>query len=333
MNSVLPHDGTGVFVMHTRPHKELQMELFANYLESIAWEDVIITTVKVLLILLLFWAASLIAKLSLRRLEQRLVNHAQDSREAGEAAKRAETLVGLLRQGVLIVLWVLAVLVVLRQLGVEVGPILASAGVLGLAVGFGAQNLVRDVISGFFLILEDQVRVGDVAIVNGTGGLVEKINFRTLVLRDLSGTVHVIPNGAVSSMSNMTKEWSAYVFDIGVAYKEDVDRVMAVMRSVGDEMRNDETFGPMMLEELEVFGLDQFGDSAVVIKGRLKTLPIKQWDVGREFKRRLKYAFDREDIEIPFPHRSLYFGEASAPFLARMLGPREAETDERSAAG
>jgi small conductance mechanosensitive channel len=299
------------------------MDILSEFIETIAWEDVIVTTVKVLAILLLFWATSFLARLALRRLEQRLINHAEDSREAGEAAKRAETLVGLLRQGVLILLWTLAVLVVLLQLGVEVGPILASAGVLGLAVGFGAQNLVRDVISGFFMILEDQVRVGDVAIVNGTGGLVEKINFRTLVLRDLSGTVHVIPNGGVDSLSNMTKEWSAYVFDIGVAYKEDVDRVMAVMRSVGEEMRADERFGPLMLEDLELFGLDQFGDSAVVIKGRLKTLPIKQWEVGREFKRRVKYAFDREGIEIPFPHRSLYFGEASAPFLASLLGPRE----------
>jgi len=300
------------------------MELISQYLEGIAWEDVILTVVKVLLVLLLFWVASLIARLALRRLEQRLVDSAADSREAGETVKRAETLVGLLRQGVLIILWTLAVLMVLRQIGVEVGPILASAGVLGLAVGFGAQNLVRDVISGFFIILEDQVRVGDVAIVNGTGGLVEKINFRTLVLRDLSGTVHVFPNGAITSVANMTKEWSAYVFDIGVAYKEDVDRVIAVMRGVGEEMRSDPTFGPLMVADLEIFGLDQFADSAVVIKGRLKTLPIKQWDVGREFKRRIKYAFDREGIEIPFPHRSLYFGEASGPFLAQMMGPREA---------
>lgn len=299
------------------------MELLTQYLESIAWEDVLLGTLKVLLILLVFWAASFVAKLALKRLEKRLISNAQDSREASESAKRAGTLVSLLRQGVLIVLWLLAVLVVLRQIGVEVGPILASAGVVGLAVGFGAQNLVRDVISGFFLILEDQVRVGDVAIVNGTGGLVEKINFRTLVLRDLSGTVHIIPNGAVDSMSNMTKEWSAYVFDIGVAYKEDVDRVMGVMRQVGAEMRDDPDFGPLILQDMELFGVDQFGDSAVVIKGRLRTIPIKQWDVGREFKRRIKYAFDRAGIEIPFPHRSLYFGEASAPFLAQMLGPRE----------
>jgi len=300
------------------------MELLTRYIENIAWDDVLITTTKVLVILILFWVVSLIAKLALNRLEQRLVANEQDSKVAGESAKRAETLVGLLRQGILIVLWALAVLVVLQQVGVQVGPILASAGVLGLAVGFGAQNLVRDVISGFFIILEDQVRVGDVAVINGTGGLVEKINFRTLVLRDLSGVVHVFPNGAIDTLSNMTKQWSAYVFDIGVAYKEDVDRVIELMREVGAEMRADETFGALMLQDVEIFGLDQFGDSAVVIKGRLKTLPIKQWDVGREYKRRLKYAFDREGIEIPFPHRSLYFGEASAPFMAELLGPREA---------
>jgi small conductance mechanosensitive channel len=312
------------------------MDLLTRYLESIAWEDVILTTVKVLLVLLLFWTASLLAKLALNRLERHLVTNEQNSQAAGESAKRAETLVGLLRQGLLIALWVLATLVVLQQVGVQIGPILASAGVLGLAVGFGAQNLVRDIISGFFIILEDQLRVGDVAIINGTGGLVEKINFRTMVLRDLSGTVHVFPNGTIESLSNMTKEWSAYVFDIGVAYKEDVDQVIDLMRDVGAGMREDAVFGALMLDDVEVFGLDQFGDSAVVIKGRLKTLPIKQWDVGREFKRRLKYAFDRAGIEIPFPHRSLYFGEASAPFMTELLGPRpkvKAVAGDPSAAG
>jgi small-conductance mechanosensitive channel len=299
------------------------MDLIARYLESIAWEAVIFTALKVLVILLLVWVASFVAKLGLNRLQHRLIANAADDREAAEAAKRAETLVGLLRQGMLIVLWTLALLMVLRQLGVEVGPILASAGVVGLAVGFGAQNLVRDVIAGFFIILEDQVRVGDVAMVNGTGGLVEKINFRTLVLRDLSGTVHIFPNGTITTLSNLTKQWSAYVFDIGVAYKEDVDRVIAIMKAVGAELRADPTFGPLLVDDMEVFGLDKFGDSALVIKGRLKTLPIRQWEVGREFKRRLKYAFDHAGIEIPFPHRSLYFGEASAPFLARLLGPRE----------
>lgn len=304
------------------------MDLMTRYLESIAWEDVFVTMTKVLVILVLFWIASLIARLLLNRLEQHLTGGSEDARVTAESAKRAETLVGLLRQGVQIVLWSLALLVVLQQTGVQIGPILASAGVLGLAVGFGAQNLVRDIISGFFIILEDQVRVGDVAVINGTGGLVEKINFRTLVLRDLSGVVHVFPNGTINTLSNMTKQWSAYVFDIGVAYKEDVDRVIAMMRAVGRELREDPDFGPLMIDDIEVFGLDQFGDSAVVIKGRLKTLPIKQWDVGREFKRRLKYAFDHAGIEIPFPHRSLYFGEASAPFMAQLFNQAEAAPEK-----
>ena len=169
------------------------------------------------------------------------------------------------------------------------------------------------------MILENQVRVGDVAVVNGSGGLVEKVNFRTIVLRDLSGTVHVFPNGTINTMANLTSEWSAYVFDIGVAYKEDVDKVMEHMRQVGKEMRADKKFGPLMVDDVEIFGVGDFADSAVNIKGRLKTKPIKQWDVGREYRRRLKYRFDAEGIEIPFPHRSIYFGETSKPFAAQLL--------------
>ena len=265
----------------------------------------------------------------LRKMEKRLVQRGQEEGDVPtEAAKRAETLVRLLRQGVVIVVWVMFGLVILRQLGVEIGPILASAGVAGLAVGFGAQNLVRDVISGFFMILENQVRVGDVAIVNGTGGLVERVNFRTIVLRDLSGVVHVFPNGTVSTLANLTREWSAYVFDIGVAYKEDTDRVIQIMKQVGEELREDVHFGRLMVADVEIFGVDAFADSAVIIKGRLKTLPIKQWEVGREFMRRIKKTFDREGIEIPFPHQSIYFGEASKPFLAQLINSEEQRSRE-----
>ncbi|HON96277.1 MAG TPA: mechanosensitive ion channel family protein, partial [Deltaproteobacteria bacterium] len=175
------------------------------------------------------------------------------------------------------------------------------------------------VISGFFFILEDQVRVGDVAVVNGTGGLVEQINFRTIVLRDLEGVVHVFPNGTVSTLSNRTKTWSGYVFDLGVAYKEDTDTVIKIIAQVGEEMMRDPTFGPLMLDAPEIFGVDRFDDSAVVIKGRLKTKPIQQWVVGREFLRRIKYAFDEAGIEIPFPHQTVYFGDASKPFELKIL--------------
>jgi len=292
-----------------------------SYMAQIKWESVIATSLRILLVLFLLWLMMRFVKIVLNRLEQRLVSHG-DGEVPREVEKRAETIVRLLRQGILIMLWLTGALMILRELGVEIGPILASAGIAGLAVGFGAQNLVRDVIAGFFLIIENQVRVGDVAIVNGTGGLVEAVNFRTLVLRDLSGVVHVFPNGSINTLANLTREWSAYVFEIGVGYKEDVDRVMALMREVGAELRADETFGPLMIDDVEVFGVDGFADSAVTIKGRLRTQPIKQWDVGREYRRRLKHAFDREGIEIPFPHRTLYFGEESKSFLSALVEPQ-----------
>ena len=308
------------------------MEFVEEYFAQVAWSDLIFATLRILLILVLAWIAIHAAKVGLQRLEQRLIaSGRQQGDMAGEAAKRAETLVRLLRQAIVIVIWVMALLIVLNELGVAVAPILASAGVVGLAVGFGAQNLVRDVISGFFMILENQVRIGDVAVVNGTGGLVEQINFRTLVLRDLSGVVHIFPNGTITTLANLTKQWSAYVFDIGVAYKEDTDRVVEILKQVGAELRADEHFGPLMVDDVEVFGVDAFADSAVMIKGRLRTLPIKQWEVGRQFLRRVKQAFDREGVEIPFPHRSLYFGEASKPVLAQLVEEAGMRADNRPA--
>lgn len=291
------------------------MELLTEALTLVSWRTLFLTALRIVLVIGLSLLALAGLRLLLARLEQRLMARGLlQCEQEEETGKRVSTLVRLLRQGLTIVVWVVAGLVILRDLGVEIGPVLASAGIVGLAVGFGAQNLVRDIISGFFLILENQIRVGDIAVINGTGGLVEQMNFRTTVLRDLSGVVHVIPNGTINTLANMTHEWSAYVFDIGVAYKEDVDRVIDVLRQVGAELQQDEHFGPLMLEPVEVFGLDQFGDSALVFKGRLKTRPIKQWEVGREFRRRVKLAFDAHGIEIPFPHRSLYFGEASRPF-------------------
>lgn len=289
-----------------------------QYLASINWETIIGSSLRILLIVVLLWMVMRFVKVMLWRLEKRLLRGSVGE-PPNETQKRAETIVRLLRQAAIILLWLTGALMILRELGVEIGPILASAGIAGLAIGFGAQNLVRDVIAGFFLIIENQVRVGDVAIINGTGGLVEAVNFRTLVLRDLSGVVHVFPNGTINTLANLTQEWSAYVFDIGVAYKEDVDQVMAVMKEVGQEMRNDHYFGPLLIEEIEIFGVDAFADSSVVIKGRLKTKPIKQWEVGREYLRRLKNVFDQKGIEIPFPHRSIYFGENSKPFVAALM--------------
>lgn len=274
----------------------------------------------VLLVLVLTLLALVVFRVVVGRFKQLLMRRAGDDPARVEMEKRADTLVSVTRKIGYVTILVIATMILLDHLGVEIGPILAGAGIVGVAVGFGSQNLVRDVISGFFILLEDQVRVGDVAVINGTGGLVEEINLRTIVLRDLEGTVHVFPHGLVSQLSNRTKEWSAAVFDMGVAYGEDTDRVQEVMREVADELGSDEQFGSLILEPIEVFGVDRFDDSAVVIKARIKTQPIKQWDVAREYNRRLKKAFDEKGIEIPFPQRTLTWGEASGPMKVRLEG-------------
>lgn len=234
--------------------------------------------------------------------------------------KRATTIEGILSKTIKVALWMVAFVMVLRELNFDIGPILAGAGVVGLAVGFGAQNMVRDVISGLFMLLENQISVHDIAIINGTAGMVEEVNLRTTVLRSLDGTVHIFPNGAITSLSNMTHEFSYYVFDVGVAYKENTDRVVTVLREVAEDLRRDSEFGSLILEPLDVLGVDKFDDSAVIIKVRLKTMPSRQFQVGREMNRRIKQRFDEEHIEIPFPHRSIYFGEASLPFKLQLDG-------------
>jgi small-conductance mechanosensitive channel len=239
--------------------------------------------------------------------------------------KRATTIGAILRKTIAVLIWAVSIIMILRELDFDIAPILAGAGVIGLAVGFGAQNLVRDVISGLFMLVENQISVNDVAIINGTGGLVEEVNLRTTVLRGLDGTVHIFPNGAITSLSNMTHGFSFYVFDVGVAYKEDTDRVVQVLKDIAAEMRQSKEYGHLILEPLDALGVDQFGDSAVIIKVRIKTLPAAQWQVGREMNRRIKKRFDAEGIEIPFPHRSLYFGEASAPFKLQMDGSTREE--------
>lgn len=237
-----------------------------------------------------------------------------------EAEKRIDTLLGIVTMSAKTIIWTMIILLLLRKLGIDIAPLIAGAGIVGLAVGFGAQELVRDVISGFFILLENQVRTGDVAIINGTGGLVESISLRTITLRDLSGVVHIFQNGKINTLSNMTKEWSGMVFDVGVAYKEDTDRVVEIIKGVAEELRMDSEYKDMINEPIEVFGVDEFADSAVVIKARFKTKPIMQWTVGREYRRRLKKAFDEKGIEIPFPHRTVYWGEAIHPLKIDTVG-------------
>lgn len=268
--------------------------------------------------ILLIVALALIAVKLAHLLPAKIVQFFVRTKEDGELKKRADTLGFFVRYISVIAVALIAAMMVLGELGVDIGPILAGAGVLGLAIGFGAQSLVKDWLSGFFILLEDQYRVGDVVEVAGKSGLVEQINLRMTVLRDMNGSVHYVRNGQIDTATNMTKEYSHYVFNIGVAYREDVDEVIEVLKQIDQELREDPGFKADILQPLEVLGLDQFADSAVIIKARTTTKPIRQWRVGREFNRRIKKRFDELGIEMPYPHRTVYMGqdkEGNAPPL------------------
>lgn len=223
-------------------------------------------------------------------------------------SNRARTLLALAQNALLVVLAVISTLLVLTELGVNIAPLLAGAGVLGVAVGFGSQKLVQDVITGAFILFEDLIAVGDVVNVGDKDGIVEAVSMRNVRLRDLSGVVHTVPYSTITTVSNLTKDFSYYLLDVAIAYREDADQVMELLRQIGSEMQQDSRFMHRILAPLEILGVDAFADSAVIIKARIKTLPIEQWSVGREFNRRMKRRFDEQNIEIPFPHRTLYFG-------------------------
>jgi small conductance mechanosensitive channel len=274
----------------------------------------------IIILIIVTWIVLRLNKVFIKRLKRGILKRVQKKNgvDSQESEKRVETLLRILQSVIRIIILGVFLMILLKKLGIDIGPILAGAGIIGLAVGFGAQELVRDYISGFFMLLENQIRVGDVAIINGTGGLVENIDLRTTTLRDFSGTTHIFQNGKIDTISNMSMEWSAMTFDIGVAYKEDVDQVIKIMKEVGEELGNDDDFKDLIHEPLEVFGVDKFADSAIIIKARIKTKPIQQWTVGREYRRRLKYAFDKNGIEIPFPHTTVYWGEKINPLKLKI---------------
>jgi small-conductance mechanosensitive channel len=267
--------------------------------------------IQVVVILLVGTAFYRVVKFLIKRLVEREFE-AEDPVVKRLRAQRAQTLGGLLGNVALVVIVLITVLTILGTF-LDIGPLLASVGVLGLAVSFGAQSLVKDVISGTFMLLEGQFGIGDVVRVTDVAGMVEKITLRTTILRDNQGVVHIIPNGEITRVSNLTKTWSRAVLDIGVAYKEDVDQVMAVMADVGRELHGDPEWGALLVEEPAVLGVENFADSAIVIRLAAKTLPQKQWDVARELRRRIKKRFDRENIEIPFPHTTFYWGQGQIP--------------------
>jgi small conductance mechanosensitive channel len=257
---------------------------------------------RVLLILALVF----VAIYAIKRLADRLaILLAWGRSDDAEIKKRSNTLASFVRYALVFLVIATGGMMILKEFNVEIRPILASAGVVGLAVGFGAQNLVQDVISGFFILLEDQIRVGDVVNIKGKGGLVETVGLRMIVLRDLEGTVHYIRNGQIDIISNLTKEFSNYVFDLRIPYGQDHEKVFGVLRKVDEEMRADTKLGPDIIKPLEVFGVDQLNENWMIVKARTTTKALRQWEVGREFLKRIKMAFDANGISIASPRQEI----------------------------
>ena len=282
--------------------------VFARWLD---WPVLVGYAFRVLAVLVLAFLAYRVVKFFTARLQREREDTDPVVKRLRE--QRAQTMASLMNNVALVVIFAVTFLTLLSVFGLNIGPLLATAGVAGLAISFGAQSLVKDVISGAFILMEGQFGIGDVVRVGQTSGLVEKITLRTTVLRDVHGVVHVIPNGEITTLSNLTKSWSRALLEIGVAYKEDVDHVMAVLLELGQELYDDPDWRPLLLEPPVVPGVEAFADSAVVIRVMVKTLPLKQWDVAREFRRRIKNRFDKEGIEIPYPHQTVYWGEGQNP--------------------
>ena len=229
-----------------------------------------------------------------------------DSKDEAQT-QRINTLFRILKNFVSIAVLIVVIMLVLSELGIEIGPLIAAAGVVGLAVGFGAQTLVKDIITGLFIILEGQITIGDVVEVAGHSGRVEAITIRTVRLRDINGHLHVVPFSEVTTVKNITQDQDYHSFEIGVSYNEDVDNVIETIEKVGKDLQKDKDFKSKINGEIEVFGLDKFEDSAIIIKGRIPTVHKQQWAVRREFNRRIKLAFDKGGIEIPFPQTTISY--------------------------
>lgn len=267
-------------------------------------EKVIPGAINVFVILVLTLIALRMAKM----VSTRMLMMFRKRRMDVEFEKRANTLSSVVRYVLNMTIITVSLIMILGELKINIAPVLATAGIVGLAVGFGAQTLVQDVISGFFILLDDQIRVGDVVEIAGKSGLVEKVDLRMTTLRDLSGNVHYVRHGKIDFVTNMTKDFSNFVFDIPVGYHENVDAVVEVIKRIDDDLRQDPDFKNDIIAPMEVMGLDRFSDSAIIIRARTTTRPSKQWGVAREFNRRLKRAFDEKKIEMPFRSVTVYMG-------------------------
>ncbi|MFQ6122956.1 MAG: mechanosensitive ion channel family protein [Dehalococcoidales bacterium] len=278
------------------------MEIITNWLSQIGW--------KIFVILAIVAAIYVMIRRLLPAVIRRTVRQRMRKRPKVEREKRADTLIRIISSVLIVGIGIITLFIVLQQAGINITAALAGLGIVGIAVGFGAQYLIRDLIAGFFVFLENQYNVGDVIRVGDIGGIVEEISVRRTILRDLDGARHIIPNGEIRTVSNLTQEWSRAHINISVAYKEDLDRVMALMRKTWEEMAQDPEWSPFMKVETPwLLRVDEFGNSGINIKMVGETEPIKQWDIMGEFRRRIKKVFDQEGIEIPWPHVKLYLGD------------------------
>lgn len=261
---------------------------------------------------------------------ERAMGAAERRSSRAHRAAQLRTIMPLIRGFVQLLVVGLAALTVLSELGVQIGPLLASAGVVGIAIGFGAQTLVKDFLTGIFLIMEDIVSVGDIVQIGDRSGVVEAMTLRTIRLRDLDATLHILPYSEAQVIDNRTKTFSMYVVDVGVAYRTDVDHAFEVMRQVGAGLQNDPEFQPLINAPLEILGLNEFADSAIILRARLHTRPGEQWKVGREYNRRLKAAFDAAGIEFPFPQRTLSLDPGLADNLTKMATAARPSSEPRT---
>ena len=279
----------------------------------------LVSGLRILGILIGAWVLIAIAQRAIRGLRVRIASRLDDR----EAVKRAETLGRVFRYLAAVVISAMAVMLVLSELGVSVAPILGAAGVVGLAVGFGAQSLVKDYFSGFFILLENQIRQGDVVKLGEHAGLVEEVTLRYVQLRDYDGHVHFVPNGSITTVVNMARGHAQAVVDVGIGYGADLDQAMTLMHEVAAELRRDPAHAARIQADLEMAGVERWADSSVVLRARFRVAPLEQWTVRREYLRRLKIAFDRAGIEIPFPQMTLHVASApSARASAPLADPR-----------
>lgn len=272
---------------------------FSGYLQG--YSELLRISIILLLAWLLMWLS--------RKLIRVFRNYMNAHTPSAEDRRRIETLARMFRHIASVVILLVAGMLVLSELGISIAPILGAAGVVGLAVGFGAQSLIKDYFNGFFMLLENQIRQGDMVEVCGKTGVVEDITLRYVCLRDLEGSVHYVPNGQITTVTNKSRDYAFALIDLGIAYRENIDEVSKVIREVSGMLRADPAIGPKILEDVEIQGVQEWGDSAVILRCRFKTVALERWNVHRAFLGRLKQAFDAHGIEIPYPHLTIYAGQ------------------------